>query len=115
MIAHMGFAWLLFALVFCHVLADYPLQGDFLARAKDRHSDLAKVFDWRHALLAHSMIHAGFVALVTGSLSLAMAELSIHALTDMLKCERIISLNTDQAVHIACKVAWAAITVWSMA
>lgn len=107
---HAFFTMLLY-LVVGHFLADYPLQGDFLATAKDRNSVLGKLF-WRHALTAHSMIHAGFVFLITGSFLLAILEGMIHGTTDFLKCEKKISLNTDQAIHILCKIVWAAIAVF---
>lgn len=109
----MTFAHLLFLLVAAHALADYPLQGDFLAQAKNRNTALGKQF-WPHALFAHSMIHGGFVLLLTGSALLAMAEVVIHAATDWLKCEGKISLNMDQAIHLSCKLAWAAITVYGV-
>jgi hypothetical protein len=104
------FAYLLFLLVVAHCLADYPLQGDFLAQAKNRHTVIGKVF-WPHALFAHSMIHGGAVLVLTGSLWMALAEVIIHARLDWLKCEDRISLNFDQAMHLWCKVVWAAITV----
>lgn len=97
--------WMLFFLIVGHFLADYPLQGDFLATAKNRNTELGKIF-WRHALTAHAMIHAGFVAIITGSIFLGLAEALIHGYTDFLKCEGRISLNQDQAVHIGCKVLW---------
>lgn len=106
----MDFATLLFWLVVGHSLADYPLQGDFIAKAKDRTSDLGKFF-WRHALFAHAMIHAGAVALVTGHVELGIAEAVIHAITDDLKCRKKINMWQDQAIHFACKALWAAITV----
>lgn len=92
-------------LVFVHALADYPLQGDFLAQAKNHTSPLSGV-PWYQALAAHSAIHAGFVGLVTGSIALALAEFVIHAATDHAKCSGKISYNTDQAIHIGCKVLW---------
>jgi hypothetical protein len=101
-----SFATTLFLLVFAHALADYPLQGPFLSDAKNRNTALGKAF-WPHALFAHAMIHGGFVILITGSLTLSIAEVLIHAGTDWLKCEQRISLNTDQLVHLACKVVWA--------
>lgn len=104
---------MLFWLVVGHVLADYPLQGDFIATAKDRNSPLGKLF-WPHALGAHAMIHAGFVALVTGSIWLGLAEAVIHAVTDFCKCEKRISLNVDQAIHFACKFLWAAIAAGAL-
>lgn len=108
--------WLLFIFIFFHFLADYPLQGDFLSKAKNRNSSIGKVF-WKHALFAHSFIHAGFVGMITmmstGSqhlgLAFAFAELVIHGVTDFLKCENKITLNTDQAVHIGCKIIYAAL------
>ena len=103
---HQTFAMTLFLLVAAHALADYPLQGDFLAQAKNRNTPIGKMF-WPHALLAHSMIHGGFVLLLIGSLWLALAEVAIHAATDWLKCEGRISLNVDQFIHLACKLVWA--------
>lgn len=108
------FLSLLFALVSAHALADYPLQGDFLAQAKNRNTTIGKLF-WPHALFAHSMIHGGAVLLLTGSIWMAIAEAVIHAGTDWLKCEGRISLNTDQAVHIACKFVWAALVALGIA
>lgn len=96
---------LFFWLVVGHCLADYPLQGDFLANAKNPDSDLGKLF-WKHALFAHSMIQAGFVLLFTGSVHLAIAEALIHAWTDYGKCKKYISLNQDQLIHIVCKLIW---------
>lgn len=104
----MAFHELLFWMVVGHALADYPLQGDFLATAKNRNTPLGKVF-WPHALSAHALIHAGFVAAVTGSVALGLAEAVAHFLTDALKCDGKISLNVDQGVHLACKVLWAAV------
>lgn len=106
----LDFAHLLFFLLVGHALADYPLQGDFLAQAKNHNTPVGKVF-WPHALSAHALIHGGFVAVITGSPLLGVAEAVVHAVTDWLKCDMRISLNTDQAIHIACKVLWAALIV----
>lgn len=108
----MIFAQLLFLLIFAHALADYPMQGPFLSEAKNRNTALGKVF-WPHALFAHSMIHGGFVLLITGNIWFAGAEVIVHGFTDWMKCENKISLNVDQMVHLICKVAWAAGTVYS--
>lgn len=93
-------------LVFGHALADYPLQGDFLSKAKNHKAPIPGV-PWWQALAAHSVIHAGFVGMITGSITFAAAEFVIHAYTDHKKCEGGISYNFDQGVHIACKVMWA--------
>ena len=95
-------------LIVGHALADYPLQGDFLARAKNRTAPIPGV-PWWQALTAHAVIHAGTVGVITGSIGLGLVELALHWLTDDLKCRGRISFNTDQAIHIACKVAYAAI------
>lgn len=107
----MSAATLLFLLLAAHALADYPLQGPFLSEAKNRNTAIGKVF-WPHALLAHSIIHGGFVLLLTGSVWLGIAEVCIHAATDWLKCEGRISLNVDQLIHVACKAAWVAVVAW---
>ena len=96
---------LLFALIAAHALCDYPLQGDFLARAKNRATPIPGV-PWYQALGAHAAIHGGAVLLLTGSVWLGFAEVAVHAITDDLKCQGRIGFNTDQAIHIACKFAW---------
>ena len=95
-------------MVFAHALADYPLQGDFLSKAKNHTNPIAGV-PWYQALFAHSAIHAGFVGVITGSMWLALAEFAVHTATDYAKCNGRISYNTDQAIHIACKLVWAVI------
>jgi hypothetical protein len=108
---HLSFGAMLFWLMVGHVLADYPLQGDFLAVAKNHNTPVGKLF-WPYALSAHALIHAAFVALFTGSIALGLAEALIHAATDRLKCNEKISLLADQLVHIACKIVWAVIAVY---
>lgn len=88
-----------------HALADYPLQGDFLAKAKNRANPLPGI-PWYHGLLPHAAIHGGFVGVITGSLTLGLAEFVVHCLIDDAKCMGRISYNTDQALHVACKVLW---------
>lgn len=96
---------LLFALLGAHALADYPLQGDFLSKAKNRTSPIPGV-PWYQALGAHALIHGFFVAALTGFWWLGIAEMVVHAVTDDAKCSGRISFNTDQAIHIACKLLW---------
>lgn len=102
------FLHIFFWMIALHALCDYPLQGPFLSEAKNRNTTIGKVF-WPHALGAHAMIHGGAILMVTDSLLLATLEAVIHAATDWLKCEGRISLNVDQAVHVMCKVVWAAV------
>jgi len=107
----MTYVTFLFLLWFAHCLADYPLQGDFLANAKNRNTELGKVY-WPHALLAHSTIHGGFVMLITGSVWLGLLELVIHGITDFLKCEGKIDLDVDQMIHYLCKCIWAGVAAY---
>lgn len=102
MIALQALFWMLVG----HALADYPLQGDFLAQAKNRHTPLGAQF-WPWALGAHALIHGGAVALATGSIVLGLCEACLHAWIDFVKCEGTISLTDDQLAHVACKVCWA--------
>jgi hypothetical protein len=92
-------------LLAAHALADYPLQGDFLANAKNRMKPIPGV-PWRQALGAHALIHAGLVTLITGYWQIGVAEFFIHAYTDDAKCRGRLTFNQDQAIHIACKFIW---------
>ena len=112
-----GAATVLFALLIGHAIADFALQGDFLSTAKNRHAQLKSFFGdegapkglWIHALGAHSLIHAGAVWLITGSVVLGFIEFVLHWFIDFAKCEGWTSFRTDQALHILCKMAWAGI------
>ena len=97
-------------LMFGHALADYPLQGDFLSKAKNRTAPIPGV-PWQQALGWHAVIHGGFVGIITGIWWLGVAEAVIHAAVDDAKCRGRISFNTDQAIHIACKAVWVAATI----
>lgn len=99
---------LFLALIAAHALADYPLQGDFLAKAKNRTAPIPGV-PWWQALSAHAAIHGGAVGLLTGIWWLGVAEFVAHWLIDDAKCTGKIGFNQDQALHIAFKVAWVAI------
>lgn len=95
----------LLLLLAAHGVCDYPLQGDFLAKGKNHKMPLPGV-PWYQCLIWHSMIHAGAVALITGSLALGIAEFAVHCLIDYGKCSGWFGFNTDQAFHVACKVGW---------
>lgn len=99
----------LFAMMAAHALADYPLQGDFLSKAKNRSAPIPGV-PWYQALGAHAIIHGGAVALITRSPALGIAEAIVHAITDDLKCRGKLSFNQDQAIHLACKALWLALS-----
>jgi hypothetical protein len=92
-------------LIFGHMIADYPLQGEFLAKAKNHRSPIPGI-SWTDALAAHAIIHGGVVGIITGSIVLGVAESIIHAIIDYTKCEGKIGFRTDQMLHIACKGVW---------
>ena len=101
----------LFALMVAgHALADYPLQGDFLAKAKNRFAAIPGV-PWYQAMGAHAVIHGAFVAVITGLWWLGVVEMIAHAAIDDRKCAGKMSFNQDQGLHIACKALWAIIAV----
>lgn len=96
---------LLFKLLVGHAIADYPLQGDFLAKAKNHKSPIPGI-PWVHGLFWHSLIHAGFVLFITQSINLALIELFIHMGIDYLKCNGNTNFNLDQTLHIICKLGY---------
>lgn len=100
---HLAF-WLLVA----HFVADYPLQGDTTALNKNRNArtPLQQHVPWYYWMTAHALMHGGAVALVTGSVELGFAETVCHWLIDFAKCEKVFGIHADQALHVACKVAW---------
>lgn len=99
-------------LVFFHYLADFPLQGDFLAKAKNHTAPIPHV-PWRHALFAHSFIQASLVYLATGIPILFIAELVAHAVIDYQKSRGEITFATDQYLHIACKALWVVVVIFA--
>lgn len=107
-------------LVFGHMLADYPLQGDFLARGKNVSAPLPGV-PWSLILISHAIIHGGVVLVLTGSLWLGLAETIAHTLIDHAKCSGRLGSNPsrafiiDQAMHIACKALWVALIAGGIA
>ena len=100
------FLQIFFLLVFVHTLADYPLQGDFLAKAKNHVTPIPGI-PWYQAMSAHSMIHAGFVYVITGSIILGFLEFIVHFLTDFSKNAGVFDFDTDQFIHIFFKIIWA--------
>lgn len=106
---------LYFALSIGHVLADYPLQGRYLALTKDpktRCKDSeTHPFEWILSLYAHSLIHAGLVWIITGIVWFALAELILHAIIDILKIKGISNIIVDQLLHYLCKAVYAVIIV----
>lgn len=99
--------WLLW-LILAHYLADYPLQGDFLAQTKGKY--------W-YSLLAHSVIYGLSIALCFKLLGVfaiwkAFALVVSHIVIDYKKAtakdkDKALTgyLYVDQALHMAINVA----------
>lgn len=103
----------LFLLLCGHAVADYALQADKMIMLKNpEYSDPLNAVrkhygPWWWTMLAHSLINGLAVYLITGSLSSAISETAIHFAADFAKCIGFINTNTDQIIHITCKVLWA--------
>ena len=90
-------------MIFFHFLADYPLQGDFLSKAKNHKNPIPGV-PWYQALGAHCAIHAGFVFIATGSYGAGLSEFIIHWYIDYRKNEGKYTFNEDQFAHLITKI-----------
>ena len=97
---------LFFAFAIAHALADFPLQGEFLAIQKSRRTANDRSM-WVVALTAHCLIQAGGVWLISGSMAYAAAELFLHALIDFGKGEQRFGIMVDQGLHLLCKLVYA--------
>lgn len=107
----------LIALIVWHYLADFPLQGDFLSAAKNRHSTPYPDVPWQYAMLAHCLIHASGVWVITDSILLAVVEGAVHYVIDTYRCNRRYSFVTDQVLHLLCKwalfIMYMCAVIWS--
>ncbi len=115
---------LLIYMLAAHALFDYPLQGDWLSKAKnptlifdptaglrkpvegDKYSREMLEHIWPLALASHALIQAVAVQLITGSWILGGAEFVMHFATDYAKCRGAFGYNSDQLIHILCKCIW---------
>lgn len=104
----MSYLFPLAMLIMVHFICDYPLQGDFLAKAKNRMAEIPGV-PWRWAMGAHVAIHGGAVYLVTGYWWLGVMEVVYHWLIDDAKCRGEITFHQDQCLHLLCKVNYVAL------
>lgn len=103
---------LLFKLLCGHALADFALQGEFIAIYKSRH---ARFFTgetiWPYVLGAHGLIHGLMVFIATGSIYVSLAETVCHCAIDFCKCEKRFGFHVDQLLHVVCKVLWVVVVL----
>jgi hypothetical protein len=111
----MMFLFVYWLLITVHFICDYPLQGEWLAKAKNHKLNLVPgQVIWPHCLFGHASIHALPVAILTSSVWIGLIELITHMITDYLKCDGKLTYNQDQFIHISLKIIYAAIVVWSV-
>lgn len=93
---------MLFTLMFAHFLGDFAFQNDFVAKAKNPKLSSKEI--WPIVMLAHCMIHAGMVLIITRSLMAAMVVLVLHYIVDYYKCMGLFGTRyafaIDQGLHI---------------
>lgn len=99
-----------FTLLFAHFLMDFPLQGNYLAKAKSRVEATNR--DWIYHLGAHAFLHAFPVYLILGVWWIAALEFVAHFAIDDAKCRGELTLIQDQGLHIGCKVLWVMLAVF---
>ena len=100
---------MLLQLLALHALCDYPLQGDFMARAKNHRTPVPGI-PWAVVLLSHALIHAGAVSLVA-PLWCSVVEFFAHSALDYAKNKGWLGsgekgFSNDQLGHVLCKLAY---------
>lgn len=104
---------LLFLLLAAHAAFDYALQGDTVAVNKNPNANtpLQKHVPWYYWLVSHGLTHGGAVCLLTGSVTLGVAEFVCHTAIDFLKCKGLFNIHVDQLLHLLCKLLW--VLLWA--
>ena len=96
---------LLLTLLTGHLVADYPLQGDAIARGKNRSMDPALFgVPWFYWMASHAATHAMMVGLLTQNVIAGGFEFVAHFLIDHGKCEKMYGIHADQILHVFCKI-----------
>lgn len=93
-----------------HFMADYALQGDWLAAHKCPASSVEGVapHPWIYVMCGHAATHGLLVYLLVGHPLVALLEFVAHFLIDLAKCRQWFGIHLDQLLHLACKAAWTA-------
>lgn len=101
-------AALAFWLIAAHFVLDFPLQGNTTAKEKSHlsNTELQREVPWYYWMTAHTFMHGAAVAFILGSVFLGVLETVLHFIIDRAKCSGLISIHTDQTLHLACKLVW---------
>lgn len=104
---------LIWWLIVGHAVADFSLQGEVMAKFKNRrnHPDSNQVPHWLYWSGAHALEHGACVALATGSVVLGLCETLSHWVIDFGKCENWYGPHVDQGLHLVCKLTWVLIVL----
>lgn len=104
----------LFLLLIGHAFADFALQTPAMANGKSPLNVPKNIpkgqkptIVWPYYLSAHTLIHAGAVYVVTGSLLFALAEAVTHFFFDLAKSLNYTNPHIDQILHLLMKVLYA--------
>ena len=89
-----------------HAVCDFGLQSGYMAEGKDPFKPDHWDNPWFWCMFPHCLLHAGAVYLITQNFYLALAELVVHFLADVVKCKGITTFSQDQMCHYACKIVW---------
>lgn len=97
---------LLFLMFAGHFLADFPLQGDHIAKTKNRHRKPDYIPEgqtptpiWFYSLTAHAMIQGLVIYIITQRLDFALYQTITHWVIDFMKCENWTNPHLDQILH----------------
>ena len=102
-----------------HMVGDFVLQPSPMSSGKNRHNNLREQYGesfphWYYWLTAHSLTHSGLVYIITQNFWISIVELVSHWIIDYFKCERWISLNQDQILHLLFKVGYCAYIYYAL-
>jgi len=110
---------MLFLLLMAHAVTDFGLQSEWMARAKNFRvppslpppGQRPNVV-WPFVLLAHALINAAGVYVVTQRMGFAVFECVAHFGIDLLKCYGGTDVYRDQFLHLSTKLMIAATVAW---
>ena len=106
-----AFLYLLLVMAAIHFAVDVQFQSDFVAIHKNRRITEGRRLPWIYAMLSHTACHGLAVGWFLANPLLGAVEMAAHFVIDCAKCEGYTNIHVDQALHIVCKAAWAAIIV----